>query len=198
MKQIKLLMVLLITAFAVSVGNAKPSTIKPTCMFFTSSNLQCRVETKKTPTIVEVYTSQIGVRELTGNNDGVQVEKYLAAVGLPKGNPWCAAFVKWCYLQANIASATSINGMALSINQKNNKVYYLRKFNYEPRAGDACTLYYTKLGRIGHTYFYEHRLNASLYSSVEGNTNSAGSREGDGVYRKYRSYLATYSINSFT
>ena len=43
--------------------------------------------------IAETYTSQIGVREATGRNDGKQVELYLKSVGLGKGYAWCAAFV---------------------------------------------------------------------------------------------------------
>ena len=45
--------------------------------------------------VVKTYTAEIGVRELSGHNDGTAVEKYLSTVGLPKGYPWCAAFVNW-------------------------------------------------------------------------------------------------------
>ena len=43
--------------------------------------------------------------------------------------------------------------------------------------------------------FHDKKINDKIFKSVEGNTNSAGSREGDGVYVKYRSFRATYSIN---
>jgi hypothetical protein len=49
--------------------------------------------------LIEIAESQIGIRELTGNNDGSQVEQYLKSVGLVKGYPWCVAFVVWCHLQ---------------------------------------------------------------------------------------------------
>jgi len=49
----------------------------------------------------EIYTSQIGIRE-KGSNSGPEVEQYLHYVNLPKGNPWCAAFVCWVFGQANI------------------------------------------------------------------------------------------------
>lgn len=45
-----------------------------------------------------VALSQIGVREL-GNNKG-EVAKYLAAVGLDEGHPYCAAGVYWCFSEA--------------------------------------------------------------------------------------------------
>lgn len=37
-----------------------------------------------------------GVKEKTNNNDGKEVEMFLRYVGLPKGNPWCAAFISYC------------------------------------------------------------------------------------------------------
>lgn len=35
--------------------------------------------------------ANVGVTEQGGENRGAAVEKYLAAVGLPPGQPWCAA-----------------------------------------------------------------------------------------------------------
>ena len=49
----------------------------------------------------DIYTSQIGIRE-KGSNSGPAVEQYLLYVKLPKGNPWCAAFVCWVFGQANV------------------------------------------------------------------------------------------------
>lgn len=143
--------------------------------------------------IEQTYNSQLGVREATGKNDGVQVETYLKSVKLGKGYAWCAAFVKWCFDQCGIK--TTINAMALSTHRPGHLVYYKGKQLRPPIAGDVGTLYYQHLGRIGHTFFYDKEINSKIYRSVEGNTNSAGSREGDGVYIKYRSYKATYSIS---
>ncbi len=176
MKFQKILMTFLITGLCMSVGYASPPTN----------------DKAKFPTLVESYTSQIGVREATGNNDGKAVEMYLKTVGLDKGYPWCAAFVKWNLVQCNISN--TINGMALSCHNKNNVVYEKNHFIKDPEPGDVFTLFYPKLGRIGHTGFFDEQINSSIYKSVEGNTNEAGSREGDGVFIKYRSYNATYSI----
>jgi hypothetical protein len=46
----------------------------------------------------KIAHSQIGVVE-SGNNSG-DVEKYLSSVGLPEGNPYCAAGQYWCFLKA--------------------------------------------------------------------------------------------------
>lgn len=145
-----------------------------------------------------IYTSFIGVREKTGNNDGPEVEMFLRSVGLGKGYAWCAAFVKYCMLEAGIKAAERMNGMALSTENKKNFVYHNRKFVKDPQAGDVFTLYYSRLGRIGHTGFFDREINSSVFESVEGNTNNQNSREGDGVYRRKRSYNSTYSISRWT
>jgi len=48
--------------------------------------------------IVSIAVSQIGVREATGNNDGVPIEKYAGG----RQAAWCAYFVMWCYRQAGV------------------------------------------------------------------------------------------------
>ncbi|MES2875493.1 MAG: hypothetical protein V4708_17345, partial [Bacteroidota bacterium] len=53
-----------------------------------------------------IYTSQIGVREKR-TNSGPEVEQYLKYVNLPKGNPWCAAFVCWVYGRAGVGNPRS-------------------------------------------------------------------------------------------
>lgn len=137
--------------------------------------------------------------EKTGKNDGKSVEMYLRSVGLKKGYAWCAAFVRWSYDSAGVK--TNINAMALSAENKSNFVYKNKKFLKEPEMGDAITFYYPNLKRIGHTGFYHERVNDKIYMSVEGNTGNAGAnndgivREGDGVYKKYRSFNSTYTIS---
>lgn len=143
----------------------------------------------------EIYTSFIGIREKTGNNDGPEVEMFLRSVGLGKGYAWCAAFVKYCMLEAGIKSAEKMNGMALSCENKKNMVFQKGIHLKEAMPGDVFTLYYARLGRIGHTGFFDKEINSSIFESVEGNTNNQNSREGDGVYRRKRSYNATYSIS---
>lgn len=43
--------------------------------------------------LVDLARKEIGVREKSGQNDGLRVEMYLATVRLKKGEPWCAAFI---------------------------------------------------------------------------------------------------------
>jgi hypothetical protein len=145
----------------------------------------------------DVYTSQIGVREQPkGSNWGPEVGRYLKSVNLNVPAPWCAAFVHWCLDKAGIPN--SVTAWSPTAHNKNNIVYYQGKFKKEPAPGDVFTLWFPKLKRIAHTGFVDKKINSTIYLSVEGNTNEAGSREGDGVMRRYRSFRATWSITRYT
>lgn len=142
--------------------------------------------------IEQVYTSQIGVREATGRNDGKQVEAYLKSCGLGKGYAWCAAFVKWCFVQCGIA--VPINAYSPTAHNRNNVVMMRGQYAKAPRPGDVFTIWNTRMNRIAHTGFFHRQVNSTIYETVEGNTNDGGSREGDGVYKRKRSINATFSI----
>lgn len=139
-----------------------------------------------------IYMSQVGVREATGHNDGKDVEKYLKSVQLTKGNAWCAAFVKWTFDQAGIK--TTITGWSPTAHNKKNIVYMDGRMKQEIRRGDVFTIWFPRLKRIGHTGFVQKKFGFNSVMTVEGNTNSAGSREGDGVYVKTRPKSTLYSI----
>lgn len=149
--------------------------------------------------VIEIYTSQVGVREKTGKNDGKEVEAYLKTVGLGKGYAWCAAYVKYCLIKGGSERAKAITGAAASVHNTKRFVYFNRRFLAEPKVGDAFTLYYSKLGRIGHTGFFDGWTDRSMgaYRTKEGNTNGGGSRDGDGVYQRIRQLGGTYSLNNW-
>lgn len=142
--------------------------------------------------IERVYTSQIGVREATGKNDGKEVEMYLRNVNLGKGYSWCAAFVRWCFDQCGIK--TSITAWSPTAHNAKNIVMQYGSYAKEPMPGDVFTVWNVKLKRIAHTGFFNKKINQTIFETVEGNTNDGGSREGDGVYKRRRSINSTFSI----
>lgn len=126
--------------------------------------------------IIAIARSQLGVKELTGNNDGTTVEAYLNVTKLPKGKPWCAAFVSWVFKQSGLTQPRTAWSPAL---------FPLARQTLLPKPADVLGIYSAKLKRIAHCGIVEQRQNDWIIS-IEGNTNLAGSREGDGVYRKRR------------
>lgn len=140
-----------------------------------------------------IYTKEVGVRELTGNNDGIAVERYLRCVGLNKGNPWCAAFVVWCHIQAGINIPHSGYCPNLFTPKYLVWVRTSKKLQGHPLAGDIFGIWFANRRRIAHTGFVDE-WGEKYVITVEGNTNDAGSREGDGVYRKRRLTRQLYAV----
>jgi len=140
----------------------------------------------------KIYLSQVGVRELTGNNDGKEVLMYQKAAGLGKGFSWCSCFVKWCFDSAKVK--TTINAWSPTAHNPDNLVFFSRRRIKDPAAADVFTIWFASKKRIAHTGFVNKEINSGVVETVEGNTSEAGSREGDGVYKRKRSTNSLYSI----
>lgn len=132
--------------------------------------------------VIDTALSQIGVREATGKNDGTQVEKYLKSCNLGKGYAWCAAFITWCY-QVNKVKAKTTAWAPAWFTPASKVIYTRANGGLQPKRGDVFGLWINN--RIGHVGFI-YKWDAKFVTTIEGNTNEAGSREGDGVYKKKR------------
>lgn len=134
--------------------------------------------------VVDTLVSYIGVEELTGNNDGQEVEMFIAATGLnPKGGyPWCAAFISYTF-QANGLEVPKYSARAAAWFDKEHLIA-----NKKAVEGDLGSLYYARLGRIGHIFMYLKPFkNPTPYVVTgEGNTNKQGSREGNVSAKRFR------------
>lgn len=146
--------------------------------------------------VEQTYLSQVGVRELTGRNDGREVEMYLAQTGFGPGAPWCAAFVAWTFAQCGVDNPNS----AWSPSYFSARTTIYRSGEYLkgliPQKGDVFGIWFNNLGRVAHVGFI-HSWGESWVTTVEGNTNDHGSREGDGVYLKRRLQRQVYGVSSF-
>lgn len=149
--------------------------------------------TLKQNEVRRTYIKELGVRE-SGFNKGARVEEYLRAANLKAGNAWCAAFITWTFKQCNIKAVVS----GYSPNWFQSNVVYKRddniNRNYTATVGDVFGLYFANKKRIAHIGFIDSRQ-GDYYITVEGNTNEAGSRDGDGVYRKRRHVKTIYAIS---
>lgn len=148
--------------------------------------------------VVEKAQSYVGVREATGRNDGEQVEKFLALTGFGPGYAWCAAYMSYIYHECKVDSPVTAwspsFGLAKDAVWKQGEGYQRAQLSAKP--GDAFTIYYSSKGRIGHVGMYLYSTINRVYT-IEGNTNQAGSREGDGVYHKARHWNQVYRITNY-
>jgi hypothetical protein len=132
-------------------------------------------ETSPAARIIALAEKDLNVRE-QGKNAGYRVETYLRYVGLGKGQAWCAAFVSWLHGQAGYAQPRS--GWSPSLFPASQRIATAK-----PAA--VLGIYVPSLKRIAHVGLVT-AIRGDWVDAIEGNTNPAGSREGDGVYRRLR------------
>lgn len=140
--------------------------------------------------VATLLTSQIGVKEKTGKNDGVEVEQYLKSVGLGKGYAWCQAFLYWGF--DNAANALGLkNPMPKTAGVldcwNKSKAFQVKK-GARPEPGDVFTMDFGK-GQ-GHAGFVLEVVGEFIHT-VEGNTSADPSfpsedRDGQGVHKRRR------------
>lgn len=146
-----------------------------------------------------VAGSFLGVKEVPpGSNRGPQVNQFLASVGLSGGYPWCAAFVYFC-----IQSAASKLSLANPFVRSGGCIVFERFarskgiLKTEPQAGDVFLCYGSPEGyrRASHTGLVLSVNEAKqTFTTIEGNTNLDGSREGIGVFKRVRPMSDRYAF----
>jgi hypothetical protein len=145
---------------------------------------------------LQTAASQIGVMEQPpGSNRGPQVDIYLRSVGIdPAGGSyaWCAAFVYWCFRDAAQAlglpnPAIRSAGVLDCWNRAGAVGVHRISFaeaNSTPALVKPGMVFVMSMGSgNGHTGFVEE-VDGVVLTTIEGNTNQGGSREGIGVFRR--------------
>ncbi len=149
---------------------------------------------------IDQVSTQIGVHELTGKNDGVQVEAYLKSVKLRRGDPWCAAFLSWNCQQCDVKNPMS--GYSPAWFPSFNLIYKpSEKLLGAPQPGDVFGIYFASKGRIAHVGFVAE-WGEKYVTTIEGNTapdpvNADQDRDGDGVYKKKRLRRQIYAVSKW-
>lgn len=140
---------------------------------------------------LHVARSQVGVREVE-SNWGPVVRLYLKAAGLFSPAPWCAAFVTWCLVESG-AVRSKLPKFAASTYWWWKWATDNKRLHAIPRRGDIGVVN----GKSGGHQFAVRAstLGGNLFSTIEGNTNDEGSREGYEVCdreRSVRQYMEKY------
>lgn len=133
--------------------------------------------------IAAAAADYVGVREATGKNDGPVVAYFLSNTDLGEGFAWCGSFAYTAYIEAGIRPPGKASAYAWSPTWFSTASRIVAVDQCAP--GDVMGIYFPSLGRIAHVGIVERR-NGDVLTTIEGNTNDALSRDGDGVYRKRR------------
>jgi hypothetical protein len=146
--------------------------------------------------LMESINTQLNVRE-TAPNRGPMVDKYLDEVSSNYGNPWCGAFVGANLTWLNVLNPNS--AWSPDYAKTPDVIWKAKRNNSNVKLlpGDVVTFYFSSLGRVGHVGFLEKIDKDGYFITIEGNTNGAGSREGDGVYKKKRDPSKIYAVSRY-
>jgi hypothetical protein len=153
--------------------------------------------------LVDIATSQVGIRELGGNNKGPDIVKYQQATWLaPSAWPWCAAFICWI-IREWVKDPDIKEYMKLTDDKiktwrprtagafdfantwaKQNKYKILDEKSLA-KAGDLVIFDFSHIGIV----IKDQKQTENYITAIEGNTNGKGDRDsvsGDGVWLKER------------
>lgn len=144
----------------------------------------------------------LGKQETLGPNDGPllrTIREALLYAGAPACS-WCALFTSWCIIRAHIPEAHSAKERRAALRKAIGftKPFYLEScqdwytqgkslglVDKKPATGDVFLLL-DKTGHAHHTGFVTEVLPEGEVRTIEGNTNTGGSDNGDGVYERTR------------
>lgn len=170
--------------------------------------------------MLEIAASQVGVREVGGNNKGPEIVKYQKTTSLAPGAwPWCAAFVSYClhgalqqndvvkYLQTvsktvknaeswRCNSARAFNWIDWATKRTGNGAQVLPNVR-SAQAGDILVFDFNGAAAGGGHIGIIESVSGEVINTIEGNTGAAGLRDsdsGDGVVRKVRKFKLVRAI----
>lgn len=145
---------------------------------------------------VALAVSEIGVQEEPpGSNRGPRVDEYLQTVGLDPASgsfPWCAAFVYFCFNEASrqhrqpnpLVKTASVLSHWNRAEQAGARRIKAAEASARPELVRPGQIFVMDFGKgAGHTGVIRE-IRAGKLVTIEGNTNTGGSREGIGVFER--------------
>lgn len=150
--------------------------------------------------VLSTALALIGTRETTGKNDGPIIEDILASTGNAKGDPYCAAFCYWCYLQSGIGNI--VPRSAWSPDWVARPTWTRERGGATPRPGDPFGIYFASKNRVAHVGLVRQWGRQSVIT-VEANTSpeaaagSAADRDGGGIWSKRRLIRQVYASRNW-
>jgi hypothetical protein len=149
--------------------------------------------------IIETALKYVGEKELTGNvfSDASDFGKKLHSAGQKDGDPWCALFVEMVFKEAfpeRFAEFDKLFSASAVQTYKNFQKGGGYMFNNLPKEGNIVIWQKQIEGKPqwqGHAGIVYQLHDSWQFTSIEGNTNEAGGREGTSVQIKERKVIAS-------
>lgn len=144
--------------------------------------------------LVQLVKSQVGIHEIT-ENDSPEIRQYLAHVGIYRPAYWCVAWVSFDLSKLGVVNPMSAYSPDYA--KKKDVIWTPKQQRLQPLAGDVITVYYSKLGRVGHGCFYLSTDKSGYFITGEGNANQKLSRTGGEVCILKRDPQKIFAIARF-
>jgi hypothetical protein len=137
--------------------------------------------------LLKTFSSYVGIKESPmGSNNGLMVNKFNLSCGLKPSDhaPWCASVAHYGYMVNGAPDRPGAYSLSWYV-----KTRVIPADMVQP--GDVGLIYFPSKGRYAHTIAAIEKVNrsgrtVSSYTTLEGNTNAMGSREGDSFARRVR------------
>ncbi len=116
--------------------------------------------------VLDIARGELGVREATGNNDGVPAQRYSNG----QNEPWCANFVSWTFRQAGLdlpGNQDAIGSCDTMARELASRGALFRKGEGTPQPGDI--IFFGVPGDLTHVGIVQRVENGQVYT-VEGNS----------------------------
>ena len=141
--------------------------------------------------LVALAKKEVGVEEINGTNCGPRVNEYKSATWLDstKSWPWCAAFICWLFREAMKDGKYSFKRPQTAgaydfenwCREQDNSVLLKKPHGGDIKAGDIVIFTFSHIGLA-----ISGPDEAGYVTTIEGNTDGQGSREGGAVLIKKR------------
>lgn len=147
--------------------------------------------------VIETALKYVGQKELAGNvfSDSTELGKKLHGAGQKDGDPWCALFCEMVFKEAypeRFAEFDKLFSASAVQTYKNFQKGGGYMFNSLPKEGNLVIWQKQVEGKAqwqGHAGIVYELKSSWEFTSIEGNTNEAGGREGTSVQIKERKVI---------
>jgi len=133
--------------------------------------------------VLDAARAEVGYKEKPNNNN-----KFAKVAGHANYQPWCATFIRACFIKGKEAKAIPDSAYCPHIEawaRANNRVVPTR----EAKRGDLVLFDFTRSGKSEHIGILNLNFsekNPEYLFTIEGNTGAISASEGDGVQKKKR------------
>ena len=134
--------------------------------------------------VLEAARAEVGYKEKPNNDN-----KFAKVAGHANNQPWCATFIRACFIKGKEAKAIPDSAYCPHIEawaKANHAVVPL----VEAKKGDLALFDFSRSGRAEHIGILTHDFNKAtptIIRTIEGNTGAISQDNGDGVAKKVRS-----------